>query len=159
MRYHLIDRGRKRRRTRPWAPLDKRRPAGQTGAVSERDLKRLAQAIIDRRGELRVTQEEFAARGNFSVKTVSRLEQASITPRATTLHSIDLAAGWQSGSARIVLYGGSPTTVTDMFARELRDEVEEAIWEMSLPEEQRWEEIFARRRRLAAENPDVTHTA
>lgn len=43
------------------------------------------------------------------MKTVQRVENAEITPRAKTLGGLDRAAEWEPGSARRALAGGDPT--------------------------------------------------
>jgi transcriptional regulator with XRE-family HTH domain len=124
--------------------------------MAARDLKRLGQGVMDRRGELDQTQEEFAAAGGLAVKTVQRVERALIDmPRTKTLGGLDKAAGWVSGSARGLLEEGRPPTLRDqgdahLYERVLRDEVEEALMDITeLPEENRWAKIFQRRTRIA----------
>lgn len=79
--------------------------------MSQRDLKRLAQAVQDRRAELSLSQGEFARRGNMGLKTVQRIEAAKIDPRVQTLGKLDAAADWRPGSARRVLEGGRPASL------------------------------------------------
>jgi transcriptional regulator with XRE-family HTH domain len=75
--------------------------------VAGRDFKRLANAVLDRRAYLGLTQEAFAARANLAVKTVQRVEDGQES-RPKTLGALDRAAGWVSGSARKVVAGGEP---------------------------------------------------
>lgn len=111
MKYH-----KRTRRSRPPSRVDRTRPARQTVLVSLRDLERLATALIDRRAELGVTQEEFVRRaGNkpggkpaLSIKQLQRIEGHQVSPRPQTLGALDRAAGWRPGSARRVLEGGAP---------------------------------------------------
>lgn len=99
-----------RRGTRgPCSRVDIRRPMRHDVHVARRDVKRLAAAVIDRRGELGLTQSEFAKRCDVSVPTIQRVEAAQIEPRAKTLARLDRGAEWESGSARRTLSGGKPT--------------------------------------------------
>jgi len=103
---------RPRRSTRgPCSRVDIRRPMRQDVHVKERDVKRLADAVTDRRGELGLTQEEFADQCGVSLPTIQRIEARRITPRATTLAGLDRGARWKQGSARATLAGGRPTPI------------------------------------------------
>jgi DNA-binding XRE family transcriptional regulator len=68
---------------------------------------RLADAVIALRGRLGVTQEELAARAEgITAKTIQRIEQKRIKPRATTFTALDAACGWVEGSARALYEHG-----------------------------------------------------
>lgn len=123
---------RRKARVRPGcAPMDKHTPGRQTGHMAARNSKRLAEAIEARRGELGITQAEFAERGGLALKTVSRLENGGTEARSTTLAAIDRAAGWKNGSAARILVGGEPeaedTSGTEIFPRRPADFNEEVI--------------------------------
>jgi transcriptional regulator with XRE-family HTH domain len=122
--------------------------------MSARDLKRLAESVIDRRSELKLTQEEFALRGGINVKTVTRVEKGQIDPRVKTLGALDRAAGWASGSARGILEDGRPPTLLDdlgdLYKQEPRDEVEQAILDLDdLPKDNQWAAIVKYRKKNA----------
>lgn len=110
----------KKPRSRPRCRLDSRRPLRHSGPVSEKDLKRLGQAVKDRRGELGLSQEEFCERTSIdgqralSIKQLSRIETGHVgSPRTKTLGALDRACGWTPGSARNVLEheDGKPTVL------------------------------------------------
>jgi transcriptional regulator with XRE-family HTH domain len=95
---------------RPVLRLDTTRPPRNTEQVASRDLKRLADAVVQRRAELGLSQEEFAERAGtgddrLPIKTLQRVELQKATPRAATLGAIDRAAGWPTGRARTLLDG------------------------------------------------------
>lgn len=94
-------RQRRKPRTRPVGRLDSTRPVRDAVRVAERDLKRLADAVIAARSGLRMSRDEFAAKGKLGPKTVQRIERCEIAnPRGATLTGLDLAAGWPDGTAR-----------------------------------------------------------
>jgi len=152
---------------RPTCRVDSRKPKRHDVRVPQRDLKRLADAVKDARGRLGDTQAEFAARSeDLSLPTIQRVESASVKrPRAKTLRGLDEAAGWTPGSARALLETGrSPIlkgiTHVDIHegnieAHEFRDDTEVEIWNtgeaFGATEAARWDRIFRRRERVAAE--------
>jgi transcriptional regulator with XRE-family HTH domain len=101
-------------RRRPRARMDSTGPMRDDVRVTDRDLKRLADAIKDARGKLGVTQDEFARRAaNLSLPNLQRLEKAAVNnPQAKTLSALDEAAGWEPGSARGVLEYSRPPKTT-----------------------------------------------
>lgn len=100
-----------RSRSKPLCRLDNTGPGRHTARVASRDLKRLSKAVTQRRTELSLTQEQFAARAGeggqaLSVKALQRLENGLISaPRPKTLGAIDRAAGWPAGRASAVWEG------------------------------------------------------
>jgi transcriptional regulator with XRE-family HTH domain len=123
--------------------------------MSVRDLKSLGESLRDRRGELGLTQEEFAKRAEISLKTYQRVERGEITPRVKTLGALDRAARWVPGGARGLLEDGrTPTLIDDVavgiFERIPRDEAERAILALKeLSEDSQWAAIVNYRRNLA----------
>lgn len=79
--------------------------------VAERDPKRLGDALVSIREQLRLTQEEFAARAGVALKTLQRIELGRTVPRGKTLNRIDDTAGWEPGHARRLLEGDMPPSV------------------------------------------------
>lgn len=61
------------------------------------------------------TARELAEAAGVSPRTVEIIESASHTgqPRETTLAKIELALGWQPGSAERIVEGGRPREATD----------------------------------------------
>lgn len=73
--------------------------------------------ILDRREqprrrtaeELRLRQDELAARGGPSTTTLTKVENAvPPSPASVTLRKLDAGLGWTAGSASAVLAGGDP---------------------------------------------------
>jgi transcriptional regulator with XRE-family HTH domain len=64
--------------------------------------------VVAARNELRLSQEEFAARGSIGLKTVQRIEGGKVVPRGKTLTSLDDASGWPSGTARAIYERDAP---------------------------------------------------
>lgn len=64
--------------------------------------------VEDRLAQLRWTREDLAAAGGPASATLRKAVQrgGGLTPRSLT--RLDLALGWQDGSAERVLRGGSP---------------------------------------------------
>jgi transcriptional regulator with XRE-family HTH domain len=148
----------------PTCRVDSRKPKRHDVRVAERDLKRLASAVLAARERLGVTQAEFAARSDdLSLPTVQRIEAGSVKrPRAKTFRGLDEAAGWTAGSARAVLEAGrspivkgEPESTDEIYAHEFRDDTEVEIWnfgaENGVPEAARWGRIVKRRQRIQAE--------
>lgn len=100
---------RRKARSRPTNyGLDRTGPGRQTCSMAKRDFKRLGKAIEARRGELGLTQAEFADRGGIALKTVSRLENGTADPRQKTLGAVDRAAEWATGTALRITEGVEP---------------------------------------------------
>lgn len=130
----------RRRRSRPRCRLDMTGPSRHPVEVAGRDPKRLATALIDRRGQLGMTQEEFVqaagmdnrGRPVISVKQLQRIEALSVVnPRSKTLAGLDRAARWHPGSARRTLEGNDPIPLEqlrDLLEPELRDDTERELW-------------------------------
>lgn len=64
--------------------------------------------LEDRLAQLRWTRNDLAAAGGpaRSTLTKARLREGSLAPR--TLAQLDVALGWQEGSAQAIVAGGSP---------------------------------------------------
>lgn len=108
MRYYA-----RRSRRHPSCRVDTVAPLRQAMEVAERgskspsaEQKRLAQAVLARREELGLTQEEFAERAGLALKTIQRVELGQVVPRTKTFRGLDDGAAWSSGSARAVFRDG-----------------------------------------------------
>lgn len=78
--------------------------------TDELDYGRLADAVRDRRRELRMTQEDVRARGGPSTATLRQIERGSaLDYRSGTTEPLEDAIGWRRGSVDTVLRGGDPT--------------------------------------------------
>jgi transcriptional regulator with XRE-family HTH domain len=121
--------------------------------MSARDFKRLATAVLNRRAELRVSQEEFVRDVDLSVKGLQRIESGELTRiRAKTIGELDRAARWRPGSVQVTLDGGDPTPLDDA-GGDLRDEAERQLWAITdLSEEERWAFIDLHRARQSRES-------
>ena len=77
--------------------------------------ERLGRRIRAERGRLGYTVEVFAAETGLSPRTIRAIETGKHTgrPRESTLARIELALGWQAGSAERVVEGGRPRDVPD----------------------------------------------
>ena len=78
------------------------------------DWQRLGELVSERRGDLRLTQEEVRAAGGPSTATQRLIEgghQSRYQPRI--LADLEAALGWQRGSVRRILAGGDPVLVPD----------------------------------------------
>ena len=78
------------------------------------DWQRLAALVSERRGDLRMTQEEVRAAGGPSTATQRLIEggrQSRYQPRI--LADLEAALGWQRGSVRRILAGGDPVLAPD----------------------------------------------
>lgn len=73
---------------------------------------RLASEIVSVREQLRLTQEEFAARASLSLKTIQRVELGRVTPTTKTFNGLDQGASWPPGTAR-GFYGSSARLAGD----------------------------------------------
>lgn len=77
--------------------------------MTDKDWKRLADAVRQRRDELGMTQEEVAAAGGPSTATMRLLEGALGTSyRSRTFTQLERALAWTRGTVRHVLDGGDP---------------------------------------------------
>ncbi|MBL7491327.1 helix-turn-helix transcriptional regulator [Frankia sp. AgB1.9] len=86
---------------------------------------RLASEVRKARIALRRSQHEAAAKGDISVATLGRIEQArSRTITDDTIVGLELAVDWQAGSVALVIAGGSPLPADHPRAviRDLTDE-------------------------------------
>ncbi|MEU0515837.1 helix-turn-helix transcriptional regulator [Amycolatopsis sp. NPDC006125] len=70
------------------------------------DVKRLADAVKAARGDLELSQLEFANRSGLGIATVQRIEREEVRPRGKTLTMLDRSAGWPIGTARAILERG-----------------------------------------------------
>jgi transcriptional regulator with XRE-family HTH domain len=71
---------------------------------------RVAQAVVRRRVQLGLTQEEAAARARLSATTWRLVEnEAQTRYRDLTLAGVERALGWAQGSIDAVLRGDEPT--------------------------------------------------
>ncbi|MFK0045493.1 helix-turn-helix domain-containing protein [Streptomyces sp. NPDC090741] len=70
----------------------------------EENRRRLAKAVQDARGRLRLTQHELADRAGVSRATIQKIERAE-PMRSTTLMKIEPALGWAPGSCASMLDG------------------------------------------------------
>lgn len=109
---------------------------------------------------MRLTQKDFAQRAGLTSKQVIRIEQGKVEPRAATLDGLDTASQWATGTAQTILDGSAapglrlltPPAESDVYERELRDEVEREMFLITeLSEDARWASIVRRRKRIAAE--------
>lgn len=81
------------------------------GTMTE-DWQRLADAVVARRAQLRLSQEDVRAAGGPSDVVLSRIEQCREPhPRGNTIQKLDVGLQWEPGSAAAVLAGGEPTPV------------------------------------------------
>jgi transcriptional regulator with XRE-family HTH domain len=72
-------------------------------------MKRLGQFIRDRRAQLQLTQDQFAARAGINPVTVSTLENGRQgPPRGATAVRLEDALNWGHGAIAHVLAGGDP---------------------------------------------------
>lgn len=75
-------------------------------------LQRLADAVKQRRVDLRLSQEEMQARGGPSTTKMSQIEAAKPPyPRGATQRRLEQALGWAAGSVDKVIAGGVPEFV------------------------------------------------
>lgn len=92
--------------SRPRGRMDSTRPTRHAVHVSGSGAKRLGDAIKAVRGAMRLSQDEFARRGNLGRSSVQRVEDGEMSrPRAQTLNGLDKAAGWPDGTALAVFEG------------------------------------------------------
>jgi transcriptional regulator with XRE-family HTH domain len=77
--------------------------------MTESDRQRLAAAVSRRRHELRLTQEDVAARAGLRTRrTVQMVEQAKPVKKMT-LAKLDHGLGWKHGSCEnLLIYGEEP---------------------------------------------------
>lgn len=102
MGYHVIHK-RRTRRSRLRLRVDTSGPGRHPVRMSEQDRKRLGDAVRVRRGQLRMTQKDFAQRANLTSKQIIRIEKGQVEPRVTTLDGLDTASEWPPGTAQSIL--------------------------------------------------------
>lgn len=119
----------RRARTDAHCRVDSTRPTRHAVHVTDREAKRLAAAVIAVRERLNLTQEEFAARCQLSLTTISRVERGTAGPRTKTFAGLDRGAGWLPGSSRGVYTTGDEPVM----AEDLRDDNERKLWALDLP--------------------------
>lgn len=71
--------------------------------------ERLLFFLTQRLAQLRWSREELAAQGGPSPSTVYKTLAGGRRPTERTLARLELALGWQAGSAHRVLEGGAPS--------------------------------------------------
>lgn len=77
--------------------------------AAQLDRRALARAVKARRIELRLrSQEALASAAGLDTSTVGKIERG-LKVSDTSLTAIDLALGWELGSAERTLHGGRPT--------------------------------------------------
>lgn len=116
--------------------------------VAERDLKRLAAAIVGVRNRLGMTQSEFAKACGLGLPTIQRIEAGTVTPRTKTYSGLDRGAGWPPGSARRIVEDGVPPREAEpppSPAHEWSAAERERMRSMSMAEVQEIYETFRRR--------------
>lgn len=100
-------------RAGPKGRIDRRGPVRHAVHVTGSDAKRLAEAVKAVRGEMRLSQEEFAERGGIGLASVQRVEYGqAVRPRAGTFDGIDKAARWPAGTARAIFEDKAERPVT-----------------------------------------------
>lgn len=70
---------------------------GMMGVMGN-DRARVARLVINRRGELGLTQQELADRAQVDIKTIYNLESGERWPQARNRFKIERALGWVAGS-------------------------------------------------------------
>lgn len=92
----------------------------------QRDLDRhLGETITAERRRMRLSQQQLAARARLSIKTISNIEQGTVSPHPGegTKAGIEEVLGWSSGDFDRVRAGGRPThrsrVVTEADANEV----------------------------------------
>lgn len=89
-------------------------PVGALGAADKDDWRRLAEAVIRRRAELDVSQEQLYEVGGPAPSTMRLIEGALRTGyRESILVRLERALDWKGGSVRQILAGGSATPVEE----------------------------------------------
>lgn len=78
----------------------------------EQDFARLGRYIVQRRTELRMTQEDIRASGGPGTLTLRKLEAGKASNyRPMVIAHLEAALGWANGSADRILNGGEPVIV------------------------------------------------
>jgi transcriptional regulator with XRE-family HTH domain len=150
MRY-WTSKERARRAKRPGRRVDTRGPMRHSqGMRPRRDANRLADFVLGKRAELKISQIELARRMGTDVRTVRRIEAGqSVSKR--TMAAIDVALELPHGSARAAAEGGElpeATPPAPEFPADLQDDVERQLWSIEgLTEEERWQYIDLHRLR------------
>lgn len=101
--------------------------------------RRVARAVVARRGALGLSQEQLASRATVDPKTIYNLESGERWPQAKTRAKIEDALEWAEGDLDRIADGETPLAEdelvqaagTDAFDRKLRQAINE------LPDEQR----------------------
>jgi hypothetical protein len=91
-----------------------RRIAGMPSETSNESVARLAFFARQRRGQLRLTQEQASANCGLSKRTLMQIEAGEASPSELTLGKLDVGLQWEPGSARTVLDGGEPVPIADL---------------------------------------------
>lgn len=136
---------------RPPSRVDSSRPVRDAAWVAERDLKRLATAVVEARTLLGLTQEEFAVKCALSLPTIQRIEAANVTPRTKTYTGLDRGADWPAGTARRIVEEGfrprPPAAPTHEWSAAERARMRD----MSMTEVRETYEMFRRKSEYLAE--------
>jgi DNA-binding XRE family transcriptional regulator len=116
--------------------------------------------VAARRG-LRMTQAQLANAVGVTRNTIIKLE-SGIAVGEGIEGAVERLLGWDLGSLDAIRNGGRPMIAAPggnsgggLYARERRDEVEEAMWSVDgASDEQKYAAIFKRRMRMAREQQD-----
>lgn len=116
--------------------------------------------VARRRRQLGMTtQADLAEKSGVGVRTISNIETGTKIPRVGTLRKLEIALAWKPGHIDALLDGQQVADPSHVPAvdydrtMELRDEVEREIFLITrLEEHDRWQAIFNRRARIAAED-------
>lgn len=100
--------------------------------ADERNRRRLASAIDDRRLELRLPWADVATRAGITRQTLRRVRRESSDITSLTKRGIEQALAWQRGSIDAVLAGGEPTPVDDQDETPQMPSSHESHWEERL---------------------------
>jgi transcriptional regulator with XRE-family HTH domain len=106
-----------------------------------------------------MTQAQLASAVGVTRNTIIKLE-SGIAVGEGIEGEVEKVFGWELGSLDAIRNGGRPMIAApansgDLYKRERRDEVEEAIWLVKgASDEQKYEAIFERRIRMAREQQD-----
>lgn len=115
---------------------------GMPARAQPPERRRLAQAIEDRRTELRMTLDDVGDAAGIHPETVARVRDGSRPIRKLTRRGLEDALRWQPGSIQRILEGGDPIELPPegaanppelaLTAEELEDEHVQVI--MSIPD-------------------------
>lgn len=110
----------------------------------------LARLINRRQEELGLTWDEIATRGGITVRTLIRIRQLDYdTLTAKTKRAVEKGLSWPRRYVDVVLDGNAATTAENDPI--LTDPIEQQIWALPLPAEQRWHYIHDHRQRQQKE--------